>query len=110
MGRLAVGLGGGRNPADDHRSHCRERDSISIGLIGTGRIASVYARYLLGLLGARIVVVIDSITERADQFTLGRIIAVYEHCVFVEAAVFDIHSPDQWGIELGKEPRRRCCR
>jgi glucose-6-phosphate isomerase len=38
-----------------------------------------------------------------DPFTLGRIIALYEHRVFVEAAVWDINAFDQWGVELGKE-------
>jgi glucose-6-phosphate isomerase len=35
--------------------------------------------------------------------TLGRIIALYEHRVFVEAAIWDINAFDQWGVELGKE-------
>ncbi|HLW91495.1 MAG TPA: glucose-6-phosphate isomerase [Roseiarcus sp.] len=35
--------------------------------------------------------------------TLGRLIALYEHKVFVEGAIWDINSFDQWGVELGKE-------
>ena len=35
--------------------------------------------------------------------TLGRLIALYEHKVFVEAAIWDINPFDQWGVELGKE-------
>jgi glucose-6-phosphate isomerase len=38
-----------------------------------------------------------------DPFTLGRLIALYEHRVFVEAALFGINAFDQWGVELGKE-------
>jgi len=34
---------------------------------------------------------------------LGKIIALYEHRVFVEGAIWDIDSFDQWGVELGKE-------
>ncbi|MGH1425302.1 MAG: glucose-6-phosphate isomerase [Pseudooceanicola sp.] len=34
---------------------------------------------------------------------LGRIIALYEHRVFVEGAILGINSYDQWGVELGKE-------
>jgi glucose-6-phosphate isomerase len=34
---------------------------------------------------------------------LGRLIALYEHKVFVEAAIWDINPFDQWGVELGKE-------
>ncbi len=40
---------------------------------------------------------------RLDPFTLGQIIALYEHRVFVEGAVLGINSYDQWGVELGKE-------
>jgi glucose-6-phosphate isomerase len=38
-----------------------------------------------------------------DPYTLGRIIALYEHRVFVEATVWDTNPFDQWGVELGKE-------
>jgi len=38
-----------------------------------------------------------------DPFTLGRLIALYEHRVFSEAAIWDINAYDQWGVELGKE-------
>ncbi|WBU59324.1 glucose-6-phosphate isomerase [Paracoccus albus] len=36
-------------------------------------------------------------------FTLGQIVALYEHRVFVEGVVLGINSFDQWGVELGKE-------
>ena len=38
-----------------------------------------------------------------DPFTLGRLIAMFEHKVFVQGAIWDIDSFDQWGVELGKE-------
>ena len=41
--------------------------------------------------------------RRLDPRTLGRVIALYEHRVFVEGALFNINSFDQWGVELGKE-------
>ena len=41
--------------------------------------------------------------KRLDPQTLGRLIALYEHKVFVQGAVWDINSFDQWGVELGKE-------
>jgi glucose-6-phosphate isomerase len=40
---------------------------------------------------------------RLDPATLGRIIALYEHRVFVEGVICGIDSFDQWGVELGKE-------
>ena len=47
-----------------------------------------------------------SITFVYDQltpFALGRLIALYEHRVFVEGVLSRINSFDQWGVELGKE-------
>ncbi|TYC64969.1 glucose-6-phosphate isomerase [Stappia sp. BW2] len=47
-----------------------------------------------------------SITLVYDQltpFALGRLIALYEHRVFVEGVIWGINSFDQWGVELGKE-------
>jgi len=41
--------------------------------------------------------------EILDPFTLGRLIALHEHQVFVEAAIWNINAFDQWGVELGKE-------
>ena len=40
---------------------------------------------------------------RLDPHTLGQIIALYEHRVFVEGVILNINSYDQWGVELGKE-------
>ncbi len=41
--------------------------------------------------------------RKLDPRTLGRLIALYEHRVFVEGVLYDINSFDQWGVELGKE-------
>ncbi len=41
--------------------------------------------------------------DTLDPFALGRLIALYEHRVFVEGVLFGINSFDQWGVELGKE-------
>jgi glucose-6-phosphate isomerase len=40
---------------------------------------------------------------RLDPFTLGRLIALYEHKVFVQGVIWGVNSFDQWGVELGKE-------
>ena len=37
-----------------------------------------------------------------DAFSLGRLIALYEHKVFVQGAIWGVNSYDQWGVELGK--------
>ncbi len=38
--------------------------------------------------------------------TLGRLIALYEHKVFVQGALWNVNSYDQWGVELGKQLAR----
>jgi glucose-6-phosphate isomerase len=40
--------------------------------------------------------------EALEPFSLGALIALYEHKTFVEGAVWGINSFDQWGVELGK--------
>ncbi|MDE8349865.1 MAG: glucose-6-phosphate isomerase [Acidocella sp.] len=41
--------------------------------------------------------------RQLNPATLGKVIALYEHRVFVEAAIWNINAFDQWGVELGKE-------
>ncbi|MCL6417115.1 glucose-6-phosphate isomerase [Aestuariirhabdus sp. Z084] len=43
------------------------------------------------------------ITEQLTPFSLGALLALYEHKVFVQAAVWGINPFDQWGVELGKQ-------
>ena len=44
-------------------------------------------------------ILVDRITPR----TLGRLIALYEHKIFVQGIIWNINSFDQWGVELGKK-------
>ncbi len=41
--------------------------------------------------------------EQLDPRTLGRLIALYEHAVFVQSVVWGNNAFDQWGVELGKQ-------
>ncbi|HEX3291768.1 MAG TPA: glucose-6-phosphate isomerase [Gaiella sp.] len=41
--------------------------------------------------------------DRLSPFALGSLVALYEHVVFTQGAVWGIDSFDQWGVELGKE-------
>ncbi|HEY8578318.1 MAG TPA: glucose-6-phosphate isomerase, partial [Beijerinckiaceae bacterium] len=43
------------------------------------------------------------IYPRLTPRMLGRLVALYEHKVFVQSAIWDINAFDQWGVELGKE-------
>ena len=42
------------------------------------------------------------LAERLTPETLGRLVALYEHIVFTQGAIWHIDSFDQWGVELGK--------
>jgi glucose-6-phosphate isomerase len=42
-----------------------------------------------------------------SPFTLGQLIALYEHKTFTQGAVWNINSFDQWGVELGKQLAQR---
>ena len=44
--------------------------------------------------------------HRLTPRNLGRIIALYEHKVFVQSVIWDINAFDQWGVELGKQLAR----
>ena len=45
--------------------------------------------------------------ERLTPETLGKLVALYEHCVFTQGAIWNIDSFDQWGVELGKALAQR---
>ena len=47
------------------------------------------------------------LARRLDPFTLGALVALYAHSTFVQGAIWDIDSFDQWGVELGKVLTRR---
>jgi glucose-6-phosphate isomerase len=40
--------------------------------------------------------------DRLTPSALGKLVALYEHCVFAQGALWQIDSFDQWGVELGK--------
>ena len=41
--------------------------------------------------------------EKLSPKTLGSLIAMYEHKIFVQGVIWNIFSYDQWGVELGKQ-------
>jgi len=42
------------------------------------------------------------LVKKIDPYTLGALIAMYEHKIFVQGVIWNIFSFDQWGVELGK--------
>jgi glucose-6-phosphate isomerase len=47
------------------------------------------------------------LAEQLTPHTLGALVALYEHSVFVQGVIWDIDSFDQWGVELGKALAKR---
>ncbi len=47
------------------------------------------------------------LAARLDPKTLGKLVALYEHSVFVQGVIWDLNSFDQWGVELGKVLAKR---
>jgi glucose-6-phosphate isomerase len=47
------------------------------------------------------------LAERLTPETLGKLVALYEHSVFTQGAIWSINSFDQWGVELGKALAQR---
>ncbi|MGC6341815.1 glucose-6-phosphate isomerase [Bisgaard Taxon 45] len=47
------------------------------------------------------------LVQKITPFTLGALIAIYEHKIFVQGILFNIYSFDQWGVELGKQLANR---
>src|SRR5439155_19168429 len=47
------------------------------------------------------------LAERLTPFSLGALVALYEHSVFTQGAIWGIDSFDQWGVELGKALAKR---
>jgi glucose-6-phosphate isomerase len=45
--------------------------------------------------------------DRLTPAALGKLVALYEHCVFTQATIWDINAFDQWGVELGKVLAKR---
>jgi glucose-6-phosphate isomerase len=41
--------------------------------------------------------------SQLDPVTLGKLVALYEHKVFVQGVIWNVNSFDQWGVELGKQ-------
>ncbi|GHB25315.1 glucose-6-phosphate isomerase [Mongoliitalea lutea] len=42
------------------------------------------------------------LVKKITPYTLGQLIAMYEHKIFVQGVIWNIYSFDQWGVELGK--------
>ena len=80
------------------RSADEVRAELEAGGLPSGRIESLAPHKVFG--GNRPTNTL--LLDRLDAFTLGALIALYEHKVFVQGAIWRVNSFDQWGVELGK--------
>jgi len=81
----------------------RSADQVRAELLSSGMAAGAAERLLPYLVfeGNR---PSNSILFRAlTPYTLGTLIALYEHKIFVQGVIWNINSFDQWGVELGKQ-------
>ena len=65
-----------------------------------------FALYVAALrvnLGDPVVILADKLTPSV----LGKLVALYEHIVFTQGAIWNVNSFDQWGVELGKALAQR---
>lgn len=47
------------------------------------------------------------LVKKIDPYTLGSLIAMYEHKIFIQGVIWNVFSFDQWGVELGKVLAKR---
>ncbi|MEM1049088.1 MAG: glucose-6-phosphate isomerase [Pseudomonadota bacterium] len=80
----------------------RTADEVVTEMAGAGRSADEIARLVphRTFPGNRPSTTI--LFRELDAFALGRLIALYEHKIFVQGAIWGVNSYDQWGVELGK--------
>ncbi len=90
------------NPTGDHHTKLlsnffAQTEALMNGTFETGSVATPYKEF--GGNRPTNSILIKKITP----FTLGQLIAVYEHKIFVQGVIWNIFSFDQWGVELGKQ-------
>ncbi|HEX7329581.1 MAG TPA: glucose-6-phosphate isomerase [Casimicrobiaceae bacterium] len=73
------------------------RELAGHGFEGTRLEAAIAARRCPGNRASTMLLL-----PRIDAFTLGALLALYEHRTFVEAVMYGINPFDQWGVEIGK--------
>jgi glucose-6-phosphate isomerase len=89
---------------DDSEAHAcllanllAQATALATGTDGLGRKVEDVHRYMPGERPSEIILL-----KRLNAHTLGQLLALYEHKVFVESVIWDINAYDQFGVELGK--------
>jgi glucose-6-phosphate isomerase len=87
----------GRQPQQDHAAaNCLAQAWAFAEGDPAGEARSPHQRYP-GNRGSSLL-----LFERLDAATLGKLVALYEHKVYVQGVIWDVNSFDQWGVQLGK--------
>ncbi len=89
---------------DDREAHAcllanmlAQATALATGTDGLGTKVEDVHRYMPGERPSEVILM-----DRLNAYTLGQLIAMYEHKVFVESVIWDINAYDQFGVELGK--------
>ncbi|MDR1145202.1 MAG: glucose-6-phosphate isomerase [Verrucomicrobiales bacterium] len=105
------------NPVGDHHPILLSNFFAQTEALMTGKTAAEVRAELVqeGLSGAPLEALIPHkvfagnrptnsiLVKKITPYTLGSLIAMYEHKIFVQGIIWNINSYDQWGVELGKQ-------
>jgi glucose-6-phosphate isomerase len=86
------------NPVGDHHQKLLSNFFAQTGALMNGKEHTDPFRIFEGNRPSNSIIV-----KKLTPFTLGKLIALYEHKIFVQGIIWNIYSFDQWGVELGKQ-------
>jgi glucose-6-phosphate isomerase len=86
------------NPVGDHHQKLLSNFFAQTGALMNGKEHADPFRIFEGNRPSNSIIV-----KKVTPFTLGKLIALYEHKIFVQGVIWNIYSFDQWGVELGKQ-------
>jgi glucose-6-phosphate isomerase len=93
-----IGFVKANHPYDEHQQILLAHMIAQAQALMEGRTYEEKARHFDGNRPSTMILL-----DRLDPFHLGMLLALYEHKIFVQGALWNINSFDQWGVELGKE-------
>jgi glucose-6-phosphate isomerase len=97
-----IGFGKALNPLGDHHDLLMANVFAQAEALAFGETADEPYRVFEGNRPTNVL-----LCDRLTPYALGTLVALYEHSVFTQGAIWSIDSFDQWGVELGKVLARR---
>ena len=92
-----IGVVNDRTSPDSHHRLLLANMIAQSEALMTGRASDSHHHHYAGNRPSSVILL-----DRLDPATLGKLLALYEHKVFVEGSIWNVNSFDQWGVELGK--------